>query len=153
MKYFQHKTFKDNRGSFTPFLTNNLNEEWNQFSVSVNDKQFTFRGLHYQTDPKQTKYVKVVKGSIVDFSVDIETSSTDYVVLTEDDAVLVPDDRAHGFLTLEPNTIVCYMVKGEYNPNSEKSIVYSTVDEVNTIIQNYVDDNQITISDKDLNGK
>jgi dTDP-4-dehydrorhamnose 3,5-epimerase len=153
MKYFQHKTFNDNRGSFTPFLTDNLGESWNQFSVSINDNEFTFRGLHYQTSPRQLKYVKVVKGSIVDFSVDIETGETKYMVLTEDDAVLIPDDKAHGFLTLEPDTIVCYMVKGEYDPSSEKSIVYDTIEEVNQIIKDYVGNHEITISEKDKLGK
>ena len=33
----------------------------------------------------------------------------------------------HGFLTLEDDTIVTYLVKGKYNPNQEKSIVWKDI--------------------------
>jgi dTDP-4-dehydrorhamnose 3,5-epimerase-like enzyme len=62
---------------------------------------------------------------------------------------------AHGFLTLEDNTIVTYMVKGEYNPESEHSIIWNQVDEVKSIIQDKLNQMnvEITISDKDQFGK
>jgi dTDP-4-dehydrorhamnose 3,5-epimerase-like enzyme len=62
---------------------------------------------------------------------------------------------AHGFLTLEDNTIVTYMVKGEYNPESEHSIIWNQVDEVKRIIQDKLNQMnvEITISDKDQFGK
>ena len=50
-----HLTFNDNRGSYTPIPLNVLNEKWDQCSISVNDKIYTFRGLHYQTNPPQKK--------------------------------------------------------------------------------------------------
>ena len=114
MERINHKTFKDNRGSYTPISTTELDLKWTQCSISVNDKVFTFRGLHYQLNPPQTKYIKVVQGSIVDFAVDLETGETEYIVLGDSDSVLIPNDKAHGFLTLEPNTIVVYLVEGEY---------------------------------------
>ena len=62
---------------------------------------------------------------------------------------------AHGFLTLEDNTIVTYMVKGEYNPESEHSIVWEQIEEVRNIIQSKLKEinTQITISPKDKIGK
>ena len=70
----EHKTFKDDRGSYTPINTKVLDTDWTQCSISINTEPFTFRGLHYQTNPPQTKYVKVVQGSIIDFMVDLEIS-------------------------------------------------------------------------------
>lgn len=153
MIHYLHRTFKDNRGSFTPMPTNLLDIEWTQCSVSVNTERFTFRGLHYQTEPKQLKYVKVVKGSIVDIAVNLDDDSVKHMVLGEDDAVLIDVNCAHGFLTLEPGTIVCYLIEGEYNPDSEHSIVWNTNEEVKNIIESYTRGEDIVISEKDANGK
>jgi dTDP-4-dehydrorhamnose 3,5-epimerase len=153
MERINHKTFKDDRGSYTPISTTVLDTKWEQCSISINDKQFTFRGLHYQTNPPQTKYIKVVQGSIVDFMVDLETGETDYIALYDSDAVLIPNNKAHGFLTLEPNTIVVYMVEGEYNPESEHSIVWDTNKEVKRVVNNFKQQNPLIISEKDALGK
>lgn len=153
MERINHKTFKDDRGSYTPISTTVLDTKWEQCSISINDKEFTFRGLHYQTNPPQTKYIKVVKGSIIDFMVDLETGETDYIALYDSDAVLIPNNKAHGFLTLEPNTIVVYMVEGEYNPESEHSIVWDTNKEVKRVVNNFKQQNPLIISEKDVLGK
>ena len=148
----QHKTFNDSRGSYTPIQTNQLGIEWEQCSISVNDKKGTFRGLHYQTNPPQTKYIKVVRGSIIDFMLNLDTNELIYFTLGSNEAILVPDNMAHGFLTLEDMTIVTYMVKGEYNPQSEHSIVWHTIDELKEVILDNTD-GYLIISDKDNEGK
>ena len=153
MNRIGHKTFKDNRGSYTPILTNQLDLPWDQCSISINDKAYTFRGLHYQTNPPQTKYIKVVQGSIVDFAVDLKTGDAEFLAMGSDDAVLIPNDKAHGFLTLEPNTIVAYLVEGEYSPESEHSIVWTDNEIVKEAVNFFRNGNPLTISDKDLNGK
>lgn len=152
MEKIEHKTFKDNRGSYTPVLINTLGIEWTQCSVSVNDNKFTFRGLHYQIDPPQTKYVKVIKGLIIDFAVDLKTKEVESIILGEDDAVLVPNDKAHGFLTLEPDTIVLYLSQGEYNPKSEFSIPWLEIEGVRDEIIKYAGKSPLTISEKDTLG-
>jgi len=151
----EHKTFNDNRGSYTPISTTQLDIQWDQCSISINDKKGTFRGLHFQTNPPQTKYIKVVKGSIIDFMLNLDTNEIEYFTLDSNQAILVPDNMAHGFLTLEDDTIVTYMVKGEYNPESEHSIVWHTIEDVKDIIETMLRELQveITISDKDNLGK
>jgi len=149
----EHLTYGDNRGSYTPIQTNELGIEWEQCSISINDKKGTFRGLHYQTNPPQTKYIKVIKGSIIDFLYNLDTKELLYFTLGSNQAILVPDNMAHGFLTLEDMTIVTYMVKGEYNPNSEHSIVWHTIDEVKRVILDSLHGSNLIISDKDNEGK
>jgi dTDP-4-dehydrorhamnose 3,5-epimerase len=149
----EHLTYGDNRGSYTPIQTNELGIEWEQCSISVNDKRGTFRGLHYQTNPPQTKYIKVVKGSIIDFLYNLDTKELLYFTLGSNEAILVPHNMAHGFLTLEDDTIVTYMVKGEYNPDSEHSIVWHTIDEVKRVILDSLHGSNLIISDKDNEGK
>lgn len=154
MEIIAHPTFTDHRGSYTPIDTNLLDKNWIQCSVSVNEKPFTFRGLHYQTENPQTKYVKVVRGKIVDFMLDLETQEVDFAILDNDKAVLIPNNKAHGFLTLEPNTLVVYMIDDVYNQQCEKSIVWNKVPKVKEVVEAYVENfDNFVISDKDAIGK
>ena len=142
-----HLTFLDKRGSYTSMDV----KDWDQCSISINTNAYTFRGLHYQTNPPQIKYVKVIQGSIIDFLVDLQTLEVEFAKLNFNSAIEIPSSKAHGFLTLEPNTIIAYNVIGEYNPESEHSIVWDTIPEVKQIIESY--SQNITISEKDQNGK
>jgi dTDP-4-dehydrorhamnose 3,5-epimerase len=153
MEKITHPTFFDDRGSYTPVGLKIKDIEWTQCSVSINDNPFTFRGLHYQTDPPQTKYIKVIQGEIIDFAVDLNTGEVDHEHVTSGYAVYIPDDKAHGFLTLKPNTIVVYLVYGEYSPESEHSMVWSEIPDMVKIVKDYANDNPITISEKDSIGK
>ena len=69
------------------------------------------------------------------------------------DELLVPKGFAHGFITLRDNTIVQYLVDNDYSPESEGSIVWTNFEQIKVKIENLVgnfDENDITISDKDL---
>lgn len=154
MEKIRHRTFVDHRGLYTPVSHHTLGKEWTQSCVSVNKRKFTFRGMHYQTDPPQTKYVKVVQGAIMDFAIDLETGELDWARLEQDDAVLIGPDKAHGFLTLDDDTIVIYLVQGEYNPASERSLVWSSHDKLRSKIEAMCGSaERLTISDKDRLGK
>ena len=142
-------TFKDNRGLFIPY---NL-KGWDQMNISTNKNKFTFRGLHYQTEPYQTKLVKVIQGKVLDFLYDIESGSVEIYKLNPDNDLLITSNYAHGFLTLEPNTIFTYLVKGNYNSKTEHSIIWNTIPEIESVINNTIKGNKLTISEKDKMGK
>lgn len=149
----KHLTFKDDRGSFTAIDSKYLDINWEQINVVTNDNKFTFRGLHYQESPAQTKCIKVIQGKILDILVDLKTQEVKTFELTNNEFLFVPNNYAHGYLTLEPNTIVTYLVKGRYNPDSEHSMVWNTIPKVKNIIDNYLQGCNICISDKDKVGK
>ena len=149
----RHLTFEDERGSFTPVDCNLLDRKWDQFNISINDKKYTFRGLHYQNNPRQTKCIKVVRGKIIDILVNLDTNEVNSFRLDNSEFLFIPNNCAHGFLTLEDNTIVTYLVDGEYNPDSEHSIVWNTIDKVESIINTYTRGQKLIISEKDALGK
>jgi len=148
-----HPTFKDSRGSFTSIDSKFLDINWEQFNIGTNDNKFTFRGLHYQTSPQQTKCIKVIQGKILDIWVDLKTDEVFTFKIDNSEMLYIPNTYAHGYLTLEPNTIVAYLVKGKYNPDSEHSIIWKTIPKVKNIVDDYLQGYQIWISDKDRLGK
>ena len=147
--------FEDNRGCFAPVK---LFGDWVQSNISISDNVFTFRGLHLQKGlHKQTKRVSVVRGSIIDFCVDLrpETFGDVYqFVLGPGQGVFVPNYFAHGFLTLKSGTIVNYLVDNDYNKESEVCIKWDSVPDVKEAITKYMAgwDIEMTISSKDEEG-
>lgn len=112
-------------------------------------KKHVFRGLHYQTgDFGQAKLVRVLKGSVIDFIVDLrENSKTygkfDFFELSEFNgrSLFIPSYFAHGFLSLEDDTIFTYKCGNYYDKKSEGSVNYS-----DPIIRN-IQNNKDTILD------
>ena len=82
----ENKVFVDERGTFAPLAIDysqseikELNKQWIQSNISINPKKYTLRGLHFQLgDSSQSKLVKVINGSILDFVVDMRSNSEDY---------------------------------------------------------------------------
>jgi dTDP-4-dehydrorhamnose 3,5-epimerase len=90
----------------------------------------TIRGLHYQVDPApETKLMRCTRGAIYDVIVDMRPGSPTRgrwfgAELTAENhrAMYVPDYFAHGFLTLEPDSEVHYMVSAPYTPEAERGL-------------------------------
>ena len=145
------RKFSDNRGS----LLVTTPKKFDQILVSTNVNKHTFRGMHYQTEPWQVKHMKVLQGSIVDFFYDLQSNELYLKQLdTNSDLFTVREGYAHGYLTLEPNTIVYYGVEGEWNPETEKSIIWDRIPDLKNYINNIRGGKKsLTISDKDKLGK
>lgn len=144
------KKFTDERGDFILFDTNGCD----QVNVVINTQRYTFRGLHYQTDPSQRKTVKVIQGRVIDFLYNLDNKEIKMISLDKDsEPLIVENNYAHGYLTMEPNTIFTYAVEGEYNPDSEHSIIWKDVKEIFKLIVTLVPVNELIISEKDKNGK
>ena len=101
-----------------------------QANTSFSVKKGTLRGMHYQIDPYQeTKLIRCTQGSIYDVIIDLRKNSSTYkqwigVELTQDNyrMLYVPEDFAHGFITLEDNCEVSYLVTQFYTPGAEAGI-------------------------------
>jgi dTDP-4-dehydrorhamnose 3,5-epimerase len=100
--------------------------------------------------------IRVLRGAILDVSVDIRKSSPTFkkwvsVVLTADNKrqIFIPKGFAHGILTLVPNTEVLYKVDEFYSKEHERSIRWNDPDiNVKWLLEDIGD---ITLSEKDKN--
>lgn len=153
--------FKDSRGSFfeswnsDQFKQIGITDVFDQDNQSISSKN-VLRGLHFQNPPyAQSKLVRVVRGSVLDVAVDLRKNSPTYgmhhsVILSEQNNKLfyIPKGFAHGFLSLEDNTVFCYKCSGKYNKSSEESLMWNDMDlKINWPISNPI------VSEKDLNAK
>jgi dTDP-4-dehydrorhamnose 3,5-epimerase len=133
--------FGDDRGYFFEsfnrgkFLGAGLDLDFVQDNESKS-KKGVLRGLHFQAPPfDQGKLVRVIRGSVIDVAVDIRRGSPSYgkwesVMLTAENKWMfwVPAGFAHGFVTLEDDTVFCYKCTNLYNKASEGSIRWNDPD-------------------------
>lgn len=107
-----------------------------QDNQSLSVRPGTVRGLHFQAPPAaQGKLVRCLGGSLVDVVVDIRCASPTYgrwvaVELSplRCNQLWVPAGFAHGFCTLEPNTIISYRVSAYYSPQHDKGVAWDDPD-------------------------
>jgi len=127
---------EDERGFFArnfcqkEFKEHGLNPRIVQCNISFNKKKGTLRGMHYQVVPHQeAKLVSCIKGTIYDVIIDLRPDSSTYCqwfameLSAEDYKILyVPEDFAHGFQTLEDNTVVFYQMSEFYHPECARGV-------------------------------
>jgi dTDP-4-dehydrorhamnose 3,5-epimerase len=154
-----NKVFIDKRGTFSPLDLSKLDKNWVQSNISVNPRKYTLRGLHFQKNEyAQAKLIKVISGKILDFVVDLRVVSEDhnkvfFFEMNEGDEVYVPRYFAHGFITIEDNTIVQYLVDNDYSPENEGVKVWTDYPEIKKRIKEIsssFSDDLVLIADKDL---
>lgn len=133
--------FEDDRGYFFESFNN---KKFQDAGVDVHflqdneskSQKGVLRGLHFQNPPyAQGKLVRVMRGSVLDVAVDIREGSPTYgqwesIVLSGENKIMywIPAGMAHGFATLEDNTIFFYKCTNIYNKESEGSIRWDDPD-------------------------
>lgn len=135
------KIFEDARGHFfesynkTLFENVGLNLNFVQDNQSLSQKG-VLRGLHFQNPPHaQGKLVRVITGAVFDVAVDIRKGSPTYghwfgQELNDKNKwmMYIPEGFAHGFATLENNTIFAYKCTNYYNKPSEDCLLWNDPD-------------------------
>jgi len=126
----------DDRGFFArvwcqkEFQAHDLNQNIVQCNLSFNAAKGTLRGIHYQIAPHaEAKIIRCTRGKVYDVIVDLRQKSSTYLqwlsfeLSSENRKMLyVPENFAHGYLTLADNTEVFYQVSQFYSPGSENGI-------------------------------
>ena len=100
-----------------------------QANISLSSRG-TLRGIHYSVAPRgQAKWITCVAGSIKDVIVDIRPDSQTFGEWIEVElsgssgqAVFISEGLGHGFVALEDNTAVAYLVSTPFSPSDEFEI-------------------------------
>jgi len=159
---FESPVWKDNRGFFREwFKSEDIKKVTGrdfgiqQANISLSSAG-TLRGIHYSIAlPGQAKWITCVSGSIKDVIVDIRPDSPTFgewveVELSGDSgkSVLISEGLGHGFIALEDNTAVAYLVSTPFSQIDEFEI--NPLDK--RIGINWgMDLSEMNISDKDKN--
>jgi dTDP-4-dehydrorhamnose 3,5-epimerase len=101
-----------------------------QANTSLSKTRGTLRGMHYQKSPfEETKLVRCTRGALYDVIIDLRPDSSTYkqwigVELSAENyrMLFVPQNFAHGFITLADGTEANYLVSQFYAPGSELGI-------------------------------
>lgn len=121
------------------------------------------RGMHFQRVVEQVKLVRCIKGKIYDVIVDLRPDSPTFLkwqgfYLSEDNfnQIYVPENFAHGYLALEPSTVV-YKCNESFNAEYDDGIQFDDpdfgiiwpIDEIKA--EGFDDISKLIRSDKDKN--
>lgn len=103
--------------------------EVSQSNISMSNRG-VLRGIHYSLTPRgQAKWITCISGSVWDVVVDIRPTSPTFkkwigVTLSADngDALFVSEGLGHGFISMEDNSLVSYLLTSPYSPSEEFEI-------------------------------
>lgn len=121
--------FDDNRGYSAETYNDRTLRECGidtQFVVDYqcyNAEAGTIRGIHFQNNPHpQVKLVRVVRGAVRDFIVDLRRDSPTYkkwicqeISASNRKQLYIPSGYGHAYVTLEPGTSVLYKFDDYYD--------------------------------------
>ena len=160
------KIFCDQRGYFyEAWNRRKFNELVGEDIYFVQDNQSlshknVLRGLHFQLNPQgQAKLVRVLRGSVYDVIVDLRLNSPTFMEWIKielnsekNNQLWIPKGFAHGFLSLEDNTILQYKVNNYWLPDYERTLRWDDK-QINIKWHNKNPKNlDFLISNKDKNG-
>jgi dTDP-4-dehydrorhamnose 3,5-epimerase len=136
---FDFDTYKDERGTFNKLYHEGVFAEKGA-KIDIKEQYYSIsaknvlRGMHFQLPPySHDKLVSCLTGSVLDVVLDLRKDSPTYrqfdsFNLNQDNALAlyIPSGMAHGFLSLEDNTIMLYNTSAGYEPKSDKGIHWNS---------------------------
>lgn len=135
---FEPKVFEDSRGYFFESYNENTCKAEGINIQFVQDNQAkssygVIRGLHYQLAPfSQTKFIRVLTGSIIDAVVDLRKGSPSFgksfsIELSAENhlQLLVPKGFAHGYSVISETAEVFYKCDTFYHKDAEAGIMFN----------------------------
>lgn len=141
LKLIEPTVFEDQRGYFFESYNDDKFKELGIDVTFIQDNQSlsqanVVRGLHFQAPPHaQDKLIRVIKGCVLDVAVDVRKGSPTYgqvysheINETNKLQLFIPKGFAHGFATLEDQTIFYYKCTNLYNKESEGGVLWNDPD-------------------------
>tara|TARA_E500000178_G_C17014829_1_gene752394 strand:- start:235 stop:768 length:534 start_codon:yes stop_codon:yes gene_type:complete len=128
----KQKNNYDNRGILRETFNDKILKKRFIFEYCTTSKKNVFRGFHFQTKNKQSKFVNVIKGKILDIVIDLRKKSKTFgktysIILSKKNALglFIPAGFAHAYYSFNKENIIYYKLDNYYNPKYESGIIYN----------------------------
>ncbi|MDA8618629.1 dTDP-4-dehydrorhamnose 3,5-epimerase [Candidatus Pelagibacter bacterium] len=128
----KQKNNTDKRGNLRETFNKKILKKKFVFEYCTTSKKNVFRGFHFQTKNKQSKFVNVVKGKILDVVIDLRKKSKTFgrvfsIVLSKKNALglYIPAGFAHAYYSYSKENIIYYKLDNYYSPKFESGIIYN----------------------------
>ena len=134
------QVFSDARGwfmeTYSKKKTPQIACDYVQDNHSLSALKGTLRGIHFQYPPmEQAKLVRCVKGSVLDYAVDLRPESDTYkqwvcVELSAENKkqLFIPRGLGHAYITLTDDVEVLYKADQYYSPEHDGAVLWSDPD-------------------------
>ena len=128
-------THNDNRGFLKELFEQNKIKKKFIFDYFSLSKKNVIRGLHLQLNKPQAKLISVMTGKIFDVVLDCRKGSSTFgkhftikISAKDNISLYIPEGFAHGFCSLENNTILYYKNSNYRNKKYEAGILWNDKD-------------------------
>ena len=128
----KQKNNTDKRGNLRETFNDKILKKKFVFEYCTTSKKNVLRGFHFQYKNKQSKFVNVVKGRILDVVIDLRKNSKTFgksfkIILSKKNALglFIPRGFAHAYYSFEKENIIYYKLDNYYSPKYESGIVYN----------------------------
>ena len=128
----KQKNNLDKRGSLRETFNNKILKKKFIFEYCTTSKPNVLRGFHFQSKNKQSKFVNVLKGKILDVVIDLRKNSKTFgktfsIILSKENALslYIPSGFAHAYYSYNKENIIYYKLDNYYNPKFENGIIYN----------------------------
>ena len=104
-----------------------------QINASTTKNVGCIRGMHYQKEPfSEAKLIRCLSGSVFDIAVDLRRESKTYkewygIYLSSKNykSIFIPENFAHGFQVIEPNSTLLYVHSANWSKDHEAGVRYN----------------------------
>ena len=128
----RQKNHKDDRGNLRETFNNKILKKKFTFEYFTTSKSGVLRGFHFQSKFKQSKYVNVLKGKILDVVLDLRKNSKTFgktfkIILSKENSLglYIPAGFAHAYYSFDKENIIYYKLDNYYAPKYESGIIFS----------------------------
>ena len=122
----------DRRGSLRETFNDQKLKKKFVFEYCTTSKKNVLRGFHFQTKFKQSKFVNVLKGKILDVVIDLRKNSKTFgksfkIILSKKNALglFIPAGFGHAYYSFDKENIIYYKLDNYYRPKYENGIIYN----------------------------
>ena len=124
------KQFFDKRGFFQELFLKKKYFINIKFTAIAKSKKRVIRGMHFQLKNKQSKFIYVVEGKILDVAINLKKNSKNfgkksYYILNSGDMLFIPKYYAHGYECLSETCKVLYHLDSYRDQKNESGLLYN----------------------------